>query len=268
MSLTSLARTSSPLLGAYISFPSPFSAHLLSRLSFPWALIDMEHAPLSPATMTSLVHAIAAGSRNATLPLVRIPSHAVEWVKWALDSGAAGIVAPMVQCAEEAAALVRHARYPPEGWRSVGPFQAGGADVTGEGGVGAYLAKAGREDGVDLIVMIESVLGVENSGEIMRTKGVSGVFVGPVDLRASLGLPGSHGEEEVYMKALERVIRVGKEIGMPVGIFSTGGEALKAHVKMGFSFMLVTGDVMALTEGASAALRISMQIVNELKTSQ
>lgn len=85
------------------------------------ALTRSEHTPFSALTMTRMVHAIANGSHGKVAPLVRIPAHGVEWVKWGLDSGASGIVIPMVQTRDEVEGIVKRARYPPLGERSFGP---------------------------------------------------------------------------------------------------------------------------------------------------
>ncbi|KAK1770266.1 Pyruvate/Phosphoenolpyruvate kinase-like domain-containing protein [Phialemonium atrogriseum] len=109
------------------------------RAGFDWMLINIEHSPLSARDATTMVHAIAVGSYVRCASLVRIPSTGAEWVKWALDSGAAGIVAPMVQTAEEAERLVRFTRYPPLGQRSFGPFNAACATVDNENTVIGFL---------------------------------------------------------------------------------------------------------------------------------
>lgn len=87
----------------------------MNMLKMDRVLIDMEHTPISARETTSIVHAIANASSNKTSSLVRIPAAGVEWVKWALDSGANGIVVPMVQSREEAERVVKYAKYPPVG---------------------------------------------------------------------------------------------------------------------------------------------------------
>lgn len=252
-----------PILGAYLAIESSFSAHMMGRAGFDWMLIDMEHSPLSARDATAMVHAIAVGSYGRCASLVRIPSTGVEWVKWALDSGAAGIVAPMVQTAEEAERLVRFARYPPLGQRSFGPFNAPWADLSSDSGVGKYFSAT--SSGVAVIAMIESKAGVQNAESIMSTEGISGVFVGPVDLRLSMGLVGADGKEPEYLQALVKIVRIGKGVGIPVGIFSPSPEALKDHLTMGFSFLLVAGDSTALVNGAELAIDSSRKACREMK---
>ena len=47
--------------------------------------------------------------------VIRIPSIAEVWIKKALDIGAAGIIAPGVNSAEEAERIVRMCKYSPRG---------------------------------------------------------------------------------------------------------------------------------------------------------
>lgn len=47
--------------------------------------IDMEHAPQPIEVVTQMVHAFASSSRGKGFPLIRIPSHGVEWVSKLMD---------------------------------------------------------------------------------------------------------------------------------------------------------------------------------------
>ncbi|CAK7215382.1 hypothetical protein SBRCBS47491_002467 [Sporothrix bragantina] len=252
------------LLGAYLAIESVYSAHLMGRAGFDWMLIDMEHSPLSARDSTALVHALAVGSHGRCASLVRIPALGVEWVKWALDAGAAGIVAPMVQSAAEAEQLVRFARYPAGGGqRSFGPFNAPWADLGEDSDVPKYFSKTAGD--VAVVAMIESRAGVDNAEAILGTPGISGVFVGPVDLRLSMGLAGADGEEAEYVAALSKITRLGKALGKPVGIFSATPAAVQTHARMGFTFLLVAGDSTALVHGAKVALDGCTQALRDVK---
>src|ERR1700753_887291 len=142
-----------PPIGSYIAIESPYSAHLMGRAGFDWFLIDMEHSPFSAREMTAVVHAIAVGSQGKCASLVRIPSNGVEWTKWALDSGAAGIIVPMVQSKEEAQRIVQYSRYPPLGQRSFGPFNAPWTDLSPDSDVSKYFSSTSK--GLAVVAMIE-----------------------------------------------------------------------------------------------------------------
>src|ERR1700761_2964853 len=122
MTFLALAKTNgTPLLGCTLGFGTPTSAQLLSRVGYHYLLIDMEHNPLSSREASLLTHAIVSASGGRCKPIIRVPSHGVEWIKWALDCGSSGILIPMVQSAQEMERIVQMAVYPPRGQRSFGP---------------------------------------------------------------------------------------------------------------------------------------------------
>ncbi|KAH7409591.1 Pyruvate/Phosphoenolpyruvate kinase-like domain-containing protein, partial [Cadophora sp. MPI-SDFR-AT-0126] len=241
-----------PLLGAFISLNTTYAAQIMARSGFDWLLIDMEHSPLSAHTANDLVHATVTASQGSCIPVIRVPSHGVEWIKWALDSGASAIIVPMVNNKEEVDLIVKRACYPPLGQRSSGPFRTPFADLEEKTTSFAnYISKKSKD--VIIMVMIESVEGLENAEEIMTTEGVGGVFVGPVDLRNSMGLPGSDGDEMVYLNGLKKILNIAKRINMPVGILGSQ-DNMARQVEMGFDYFLLAGDAALLIQGAELVL--------------
>src|SRR5512135_3466392 len=117
-SLKRLLISGEPARGIWMGIPSPFSARLLARLPLDWMVIDQEHAPIDPSTLALMVAAIAEA--NGPVPLVRIAQSSAENIKKALDAGAYGIIAPMINTAEEARQVVQWSRFPPVGVRSFG----------------------------------------------------------------------------------------------------------------------------------------------------
>ncbi|KAK2773172.1 2-dehydro-3-deoxyglucarate aldolase [Colletotrichum kahawae] len=193
-----VVKKAGPALGVALTIPSVTVSRLISQVGYDFVFIDMEHSPLGPEKMTALVHGVVASSRGSCFPLVRVPSQGVEWIKWALDSGAAGIIVPMVNNQAEMRAIAQHCLYPPRGRRSFGPSNAPWGLPNGPGGgVGEYVKRA-SEGKIAILPIIESTESVENVEDIISIDGVSGVFIGPIDLRLSLGLSGADGEEPAY----------------------------------------------------------------------
>ncbi len=108
------------LLSTLVSFPSPEVVELLSKLNFDWLFIDGEHGPFGTLEMQRMLQ--AAG--NNCPCLIRVPSNDLVYIKQALDIGAAGIIVPQINNAEEAQAAVRAAKYPTQGNRGVGLARA------------------------------------------------------------------------------------------------------------------------------------------------
>lgn len=226
-----------PAIGCTLGFGAVFSAQLIARVGYDWVLIDMEHNPISASQAAALTHAVIAASAGRCSPLIRVPSQGMEWIKWALDCGSHGVVVPMVQCQAEAEAIVRYGAYPPLGQRSFGPTMAAFADLDPSATTARYKSETSKN--VQIIPMIESTEGVNNAEAICSVEGVTAVFVGPVDLRLSMGLPGGDGEEPEYLNAIRTIVRICKELQKPVGIFAAGEDECRKRASDGFDFILV-----------------------------
>ena len=260
----SAVRDRAPLLGTFVTFNTSYIAQILARCGFDWLMIDMEHSSLSAQEATNMVHATVAASQGKCMPIIRVPSHGVEWIKWALDSGANGIIVPMVNTKEECDLIVKRGVYPPLGQRSSGPFRTPFADLSRESTMAKYRTEIVKD--VVIFPMIESVEGVQNAEEIMGTEGVNGVFIGPVDLRSSVGLAGADGTEHQYVQALQKILKIGKRLGIPVGILGSE-EALTRQVEMGFDYFMLTGDAGLLTNAATLVLDKARDSVQKAKSS-
>ena len=253
-----------PLLGAFLSLNTAYAAQLLSRSGFDWLMIDMEHSPLSAHTVNDMVHAVISSSQGTCVPVVRVPSHGVEWIKWALDSGVSAIIVPMVNNREEIDLIIKRACYPPLGQRSSGPFRTPFADLE-ERTISFEKYRREKAKEVAVLPMIESVEGVLNAEAIMETDGVDGVFIGPVDLRASMGFEGADGLEESYAAAVSKILSIGKRLKKPVGILGVQ-ERLKEQIETGYKFFLLGGDAAMMVQGAEAVLGKAKNSVKEAST--
>jgi 2-keto-3-deoxy-L-rhamnonate aldolase RhmA len=258
-----IQRRTGPLLGALLGLSDPTVAKLAARAGFDWILIDAEHSPYTPAQVTELVHAIH-GSNASCLPLIRIPSHGTEYIKWALDSGAAGIVVPMVQNAAEMEQIIQRALYPPRGQRSFGPFHAQFAD-SGTHSVAEYYNKAQRRE-IAVIPILESREGVEHAEAILRVNGVSGAFIGPYDLRLSYGLPGgSDGEEAEFVDAVRKICTLGRELGKPIGSMGSSDALARKRTREGMQFLLVSFDHNTVVQGFQSHLEAARRGVQQTR---
>ena len=237
------------LFGAWLSLPSPFTARQIARQSFDWLMIDTEHSPIDQSLMALMVASVA--DANGPAPFVRVPFNSVENIKRALDSGAWGVLVPMVNTADEARAVVDACKYPPEGGRSIGgafaPLGFGTTDRQ------EYFEAANRE--ILVAIQLESKQAVENCDEILAVPGLDLAFVGPNDLHASLGLPPrSESDDPMFNDALERLKKVAARHAVPLGMYCSGGQAAAARAQEGFRFISVTSDLAALDQGLRASL--------------
>ncbi len=237
--------------GAWLALPSPSSARAMARLGFDWLLIDMEHSAQTPAIMADMVGAIADTGKSA--PLVRVPAQGVEWFKWALDAGAWGVIVPMVNTRQQAETVVSWSKYPPVGTRSSGgAFAPYGFGITDRQ---EYTREANDE--ILVIVQIESVEALHNLDEILSVPGIDVAFIGPNDLRISLGLtPSTDGSEPEFLEALELIKTTAKKYQVAPGILSNTGTIATERIREGFQMVSITSDINSMLEAATKNLRI------------
>lgn len=238
-----LARADRPLVGMWLTTGSPVVAEICAGSGVDWLLIDMEHAPNGLESVLAQVQAVAA---YPVTPVVRVPSGDPVLIKQMLDLGAQTIIVPMVGSAAEAEALVRATRYPPAGIRGVGSALARSARWNR---VDDYLSRA--DEHVSLIVQIESADAVQNAAEIAAVDGVDGVFVGPADLAASLGVIGQQGHPDVTA-AVHRVFEAARAAGTPVGVNAFDPTISDGYLAAGANFIAVGADVTLLARGSQA----------------
>ncbi|MEW1835284.1 HpcH/HpaI aldolase/citrate lyase family protein [Microbacterium sp. NPDC079995] len=238
-----LADADRPLAGMWVCTGSPLVAEICAGAGLDWVLIDMEHAPNGLESVLAQLQAVAA---YPVTPVVRVPSDDAVVIKQVLDLGAQNLLVPMVSSAAQAQAAVEAVRYPPRGRRGVGSALGRSARWNR---VDGYLADA--DDHVSLFVQVETAEGVDAAGAIATVDGVDGVFVGPSDLAASLGLLGQQTHPDVTAAVLRAFAAV-KDAGVPVGVNAFDPDAAQAYIDAGADFILVGADVAMLARGSEA----------------
>lgn len=236
-----LARSDRPLAGIWASSGSPLMAEICAGSGLDWLLIDMEHSPNSLESVTAQLQAVAAYSVS---PVVRVPINDWVVIKQVLDIGAQNILVPMVSTAQEAREAVEAMHYPPRGRRGVGSALARSARWNR---VENYLATA--HEHVSLIVQIETAQGVENTAEIAAVDGVDGIFVGPSDLSASMGLIGQQSHPDV-VAAVRHTFEATHAAGKPVGVNAFDEQTAKGYLEDGANFVGVGADVALVARGS------------------
>jgi 4-hydroxy-2-oxoheptanedioate aldolase len=222
--------------GIWQNLPGPEAAEIAAQAGFDWVLIDGEHGPWDPAGIRLKLIAVPDA-------VVRVPVDEAWVIKQALDLGARTLLVPLVDTAEQAAAAVDAARYPPEGVRGVGSM------VARAGGWGADAGYVGRaNDEVSVWVQAESRAALSNLEAICAVPGVDCVFLGPADLAWDMGLRPDHPE---VIAALEDAVRRIAGAGTPPGIFAADPER---WVRAGARVVAMGSDAMVLTAGLRALL--------------
>lgn len=231
------------LTGTIVSLPCPQIAELLSRSGFDWLFIDGEHGCLSVGDIQLLLQA----AQPQCPCVVRVAANHEVYIKQALDTGADGVIAPLVNDAETAARVVAWARYPPLGKRSVGIARAQGYGFA----FADYVNRANTD--VAVIIQVEHVDAVANIASILDVAGIDGVFIGPYDLSASMGKPGDINDADVRHQ-IETVRQACLERRMALGIFGVDAAAVQPFIRQGYTLAAVGMDTLLLGQSARLVL--------------
>lgn len=240
-------RAGRTLIGLWVGLADTNAAEALATTGYDWLLLDGEHAPNDPRTVLDQLRAVAPYPVQA---VVRPVQADVALVKQYLDVGAQTLLVPMVDTPEQAALMVRAMRYAPDGIR----------------GMGAALARASRWNRIDdyleqangqmcLLVQAETVQAVANLEAIAGTEGVDGVFFGPADLSASMGLRGRASHPDVQRTICEGIATV-RAAGKAAGVLSADAASARLYLQAGAQFVAVGVDTSLLVR---AALQLRQQ---------
>jgi 4-hydroxy-2-oxoheptanedioate aldolase len=233
------------LAGCWLNLGSAITAEMAGLSGFDWVVLDHEHGPGSDTTIIQQLQAVAG---TPAVGLVRIAANDPARFKRVLDAGAQGIMVPYVSTAAEAEAAVAAMRYPPRGIRGV-------AKLTRSTGFGLtfddYFAHA--HEWLVTLTQIETAPAVANAAAIAALDGVDVLFIGPMDLTTSLGIPGQY-EHPQAVEAFRHVAGVARAAGKAAGILLTNPAHVTMCRELGYTFIALGSDGGAASAGMRQAL--------------
>ena len=229
-------------LGLWLATPGILGAEIAARQPVDYVCIDTQHGTIDYQASVAMIQALELAGAT---PLVRVPWNEQVIIGKTLDAGAHGVIVPMVNTRAEAEAVVRSARYAPDGARSWGPVMAGMRHADN---------RRWAADNIAVIPMIETVEAIGNLDEILSVPGVDAIYVGPADLAITLGLgPTGNEGNPAFDGALATIVDGCRRHGVVPGIHSTGA-LTPLRRQQGFKMISVTSDVLALRAGYTGEL--------------
>lgn len=232
----------------WLHIPNTWSAEVMANAGWDSVTIDMQHGLMNIETAMQMMQVI--GTTEA-IPLARSNWNEPGSIMKLLDSGAYGIICPMINTREECEQFVGACRYPPIGYRSFGPTRGriyGGMD---------YGDHANEE--ILTIAMIETKEAVENIDEILSVESLDAVFIGSGDLKLSLTGKAGHGNNpQIFDDAVNTILESCQKHNIVPGIWCANPDAAKKMKAKGFQFIAVSSDSMIL-------MNYAKQMVKELK---
>lgn len=231
-------------LNGWLHTPSSWTAEVMAHAGWDSLTVDLQHGLADYQAAVTMFQAIAT---TDTVPLARTTWNDPAQIMRLLDAGAYGLICPMINTRAEAEAFVGACRYPPLGYRSLGPTRArlyAGVD---------YAVQANET--ILTLAMVETQQALDNLADILATPGLDGVFVGPGDLGLSLtGQTGMDMSEPSLATALAQIAEVTREKGRIAGIWVPDAAAGAEVRRLGFHFITLSTDTRLLSAAAHALL--------------
>lgn len=196
------------LVGTQVASPSPLWPSALDGIGLDFVFLDTEHIPVDRMTLSWMCQTF---SYMGLPPLVRVPSPDTVEATKVLDGGAAGVIVPYVETADQVRALAGAVKFRPiKGQRLADRLRG----VSFEPRLDDYVR---RRNSSALILFIESVPALRALDEILAVPGVDGVLIGPHDLTCSLGVPEEYDHPE-YLAACKTILTKARAAGIGAGV--------------------------------------------------
>jgi 2-keto-3-deoxy-L-rhamnonate aldolase RhmA len=240
--LRSLVGTSSTKVGTFLfEFATPGIGQILKAAGADFAVLDMEHTGFGFDTVRQVVRYCQA----AGLPLVvRVPSQQRHHISRALDTGADGVMVPIVSSVEQAKAVLDAAKYWPGGTRGVA---LGLAHERFAVRAEPLVPRFGEQNArTAIILQVEDPRGAAAADEIAAMPGVDMLWLGHNDLSVALGEPGAFDHSDFVAAA--------KKHGKSVGRLAVDAKQGAQFAAMGYDFVSIAGDVWLLQQAFAAGL--------------
>ncbi|MEJ0013271.1 MAG: aldolase/citrate lyase family protein [Bauldia sp.] len=240
-------RAGETLLSGWSAIPEPLVAEGVARAGFDAVVLEIQHGMHDVGSVMRGIAAVVLAGKPA---LVRIPVGDNATASRVLDFGAEAVIAPMINSAAEARALVAATKYPPVGERSWGPSR-----VLALRGTEAQQHLAGDNAVSMTFAMIETRRALDALEEIVAVEGIDGIFVGPSDLSVSLSdgariAPFDASLDGPLGRIVERTLAAGKT----PAIYAANPDRARHFRAMGFRLIAMSSDVNYLSAGAKAML--------------
>ncbi len=243
--LRKLIKEGKPIVNGWLQIPHSYPAEVMANQGYDSLTIDMQHGVIDYPNALQMLQAI---STTDVVPMARVNWNEPGQIMKILDAGAYGVICPMVSNRKETEAFVHACLYPPKGYRSYGPIRGllyGGPD---------YGKHANDE--ILKFAMIETKESLSNLDEIMSTKGLDGIYIGPADLSLAVGAEPSFDipETSPVFKVILEILKHAKKNNIIPAIHNMSPEYAEKMIKLGFKLVTVGTDQRYMSAGAKAAI--------------
>lgn len=217
--------------GTLSLIPEPALLEITGRLGYDFFIIDTEHTATDGRLLEELIR---AGAGAGLSPLVRARHLQEKELLWILDSGAGGIVIPLLEDPEQAAHFAQVCRYPPDGIRTVCSGTRAAWWGARRDAFTDYIEEVNRS--LLTVALIETPAGVERIDELVR-EDIDVFFMGRADLAMKMGLHYAPEHPDVA-RATEKVMRAVIDAGKVAGVLTYSIEDAQRWMEFGCRFIV------------------------------
>ncbi len=229
------------VFGTWAMLPSAGIVNAIGSASLDFVIIDMEHGSMSFETAEEMVRAAEV---SGCQPIIRTSDKSESSILRALETGSRAVMVPHVSTPQEAARVVKAARYAPDGERGLSPYTR--AHGYSHENIKEKLAAANKNTLVGILV--EGKEGIQNLEAISDIKGIDLIYAGIYDLSQSIGLAGQLNHRKV-LDLQKRCVDIIRKKGKAAGSFARDYGYINLLYKNGFQFIAYLVDCAVLTAG-------------------
>ena len=233
-----------PVIGSFVKITDATVVEIMGRAGFDFAIIDMEHGPI---TVETAQNSVRAAELSGISPIIRVSQNDPVDILRCLDIGAEGVEVPQIRNAMDAEKMASAARFHPEGDRGVCRY----VRAAGYSSVDRHEYFQMANERTLTIAHLEGVEAVKNLDEIMAVDGVDILFIGPYDLSQSVGVPGEV-THPLVLEQMEKVIARAKMAGKLVGTFADDIPSAKRWMEAGVMYIAISVDVGIFYDACSS----------------
>ena len=242
-------------IGSWIASAHVSVAEILAGVGFEWIAVDMEHSNI----VLSDLPALFAGIENSgAVPLVRLPENDPSFARRVLDTGARGVIVPMVNSKKDAQSVVEAVKYPPEGKRGVGIARAHAYGRKFQ----EHVKKSNQD--VLVVIQIEHIDAVKNIESIFSVPGIDAYLIGPYDMSGSLGIPGQLRHPKVE-EAKAKVLKAArnKRIVPGIHLVHPSEPEIREVLGLGYRFVALSSDILLLKDASDQLRKMALDALRK-----
>jgi 2-dehydro-3-deoxyglucarate aldolase/4-hydroxy-2-oxoheptanedioate aldolase len=234
-------------VGTYVAeFYTAGLPGIIAATGADFVIFDYEH---SGWATEALRMQIALTRGVGLVPLVNSPGDHYEREGLLLDLGAAGLMVPHVETAEQARTIVTATRYAPAGRRG-GSF---GIAHDGFRAGNVWETVTDANDSVLIIAKLESRRAIDNAEAILAVPGIDVALVSGFDLSLDMGLMGQLNHPDLAA-AGRNVLAICQRLGKVAGCPAYDPETAQRRLAEGYRFIQYSWDIALLQEGLKAGV--------------